>query len=221
MTYIIAQVYETRAGISVEIICNDDNTQNGTILFKPSFWIEENLSVGDSIDDERLNSLHDTAELCCAVARAESLLASSDYSRRRLINRLLHYNHEQSVCEAAADYMIEHGYINEVEQTKRITKFYCQRKHWGKKRIAAELMGRGYDRAVIFKALDTVSSEDYHNSLMKLISEKYPEPAEDRHENDLRIAAISRMGYSVDEIIRALNEAEDTYRAMEESALDD
>ena len=172
MTYTIAHVYETRAGISVEITCNEENTNTTTILFKPSFWLEEKLAVGDSIDDERLQSLRDTAELCCAVARAESLLASSDYSRRRLINRLLHYKHEQSVCEAAADYMVGHGYINETEQTKRITKFYCQRKHWGKKRIAAELMGRGYERAVIFKALDSVSEEEYYTSLMRLISEK-------------------------------------------------
>ena len=216
MTYTVAHVYETRAGISVEITCNEQAEENKTLLFKPSFWLEENLSAGDTVDEERIDSLKATAELCCAVARAESLLASSDYSRRRLIVRLMHYNHEQSVCEAAADYMIEHGYINEEDQTKRITRFYCQRKHWGKKRIAAELMGRGYDRKVIFKALSTVSDEEYYNSLMRLISEKYPEPAKDRHENDLRIASISRMGYSTDEIIRALNEAEDTYRSMEE-----
>lgn len=214
-TYTIAHVYETRAGISVEITCNN-GTESKTILFKPSFWLEEKLSVGDVIDEDRLSSLHDTAELCCAVARAESLLASSDYSRRRLVVRLLHYKHPQSVCEAAADYMVEHGFINEEEQTKRITRFYCQRKHWGKKRIAAELMGRGYDRNTIFSALNTVSDEEYFNSLMKLISEKYPEPTDDRHENDLRIAAISRMGYSTDEIIRALNLAKEAYLASEE-----
>ncbi|MDD6095299.1 MAG: RecX family transcriptional regulator [Clostridia bacterium] len=217
MTYTIAHVYETRAGISVEIACNDGNENNKTLLFKPSFWLEENLSAGDTIDEDRLNGLQGTADLCCAVARAESLLASSDYSRRRLIVRLMHYNHEQSVCEAAADYMVEHGYINEEEQTKRITKFYCQRKHWGKKRIAAELMGRGYDRKIIFAALGTVSDEDYYKSLMKLIWEKYSEPAKDRHENDLRIAAISRMGYSTDEIIRALNEAKEAYEDAEDS----
>ncbi len=216
MTYTVANVYETRAGISVEITCADAAEEKKTLLFKPSFWLEEELSAGDTIDNERVDSLQATADLCCAVARAESLLASSDYSRRRLIVRLMHYNHEQSVCEAAADYMIDHGYINEEDQAKRITRFYCQRKHWGKKRIAAELMGRGYDRKVIFKALGTVSDEEYYNSLMRLISEKYPEPAKDRHENDLRIAAISRMGYSTDEIIRALNEAEATYRSMEE-----
>ena len=139
MTYTVAHVYETRAGISVEITCNEQAEENKTLLFKPSFWLEE-----DTVDEERIDSLKATAELCCAVARAESLLASSDYSRRRLIVRLMHYNHEQSVCEAAADYMIDHAFINEEEQTLRITKFYCQRKHWGKKRIAAELMGRGY-----------------------------------------------------------------------------
>lgn len=215
-TYTIAHVYETKAGISVEITCNDGSGESKTVLFKPSFWLEEDLSVGDVIDEERLSSLRGTAELCCAVARAESLLASSDYSRRRLIVRLLHYKHPQAVCEAAADYMVDHGFINEEEQTRRITRFYCQRKHWGKKRIAAELMGRGYERKTIFAALGTVSDEEYFNSLMKLISERYPEPTTDRHENDLRIAAISRMGYSADEIIRALNLSKEAFEASEE-----
>lgn len=221
MDYTIANVNEARAGISVEIICNENKEEIKTLLFKPSFWKEENLTKGDIIDEIRFDSLKKTADVCCAVARAESLLASSDYSRRRLINRLLHYGHDQTSCENAADYMIEHKYINEPEQTLRITRFYCMRKHWGKKRIAAELMGRGYERKYIFEALDSLTPEEYHGSLVALIAEKYPAPPENRHENDLRIAALSRMGYSVDEILRGMEEASYAYADMEEAISDD
>lgn len=215
MEFSISKVYETRAGVSVTLTSPGEEEIN--LLFKPSFWLEENLGVGDTVDEERLEALEKTAEVCKAVARAESMLSQSDYSRQRLITRLLHYHLEKSACEAAADYMIENGYINEEEQTKRITKFYCQRKHWGKKRIAAELMGRGYDRRVIFKALDTVSDEEYYASLQKLIEEKYSVPTDDRKERDHRIAAIARLGFSVSDIIRALDEAEKLYlSAMED-----
>lgn len=216
MTYTIENIYETRAGISVEIICNEDPKENKTFLFKTSFWDGEGLSQGDTVDEDRFESLRHTADICCAVARAESLLSNSDYSRRRLVVRLMHYNIEKDICEAAADYMVEHGFINEEEQTKRITKFYCQRKHWGKKRIAAELMGRGYDRKVIFSALSCISDEEYFNSLMRLVSEKYHTPPKDRHEKELRIASVSRMGYSTEEILRAFEKAEEAYKDLQE-----
>ena len=107
--------------------------------------------------------------------------------------------------------MVEHGYIKEDEQARRITKFFCVRKHWGKKRIAAELMGRGYERRVIFAALDTVSEDEYFDSLMSLVEKKYAEPAEG-DERQKRIAALSRLGFSFADIDRALRQAEELYK---------
>ena len=61
------------------------------------------------------------------------------------------------------------------------------------------------------KSLDIISDDEYYQSLMRLIEKKYPEPAEDQHEREKRIAALSRMGYSTAEILRALAEAEELY----------
>ena len=144
MQYQIADVYETRAGISVVLSCDDEDEADKTLLFKPSLWLEEGLQAGDVLDEESMEHLSATAQFCQAIARAEGLLASTDYSRTRLIYRLMRYGFDRSVCERAADYMIEKGYIREMEQAPRIARFYCKNKHWGKKRIAAELMGRGY-----------------------------------------------------------------------------
>lgn len=202
---------DTRAGISAEFVCNDDGEKT-LLLFKPSVWKEQGVKRGECFSDEVMDRLKYAADFSRAIARAEGMLASSDYSRQRLISRLLHYDLPRNICEDTADYMIEHGYIKEDEQTKRITKFFCVRKHWGKKRIAAELMGRGYDRKVIFASLDTVSDEEYFNSLMTYVSKKYPEPAEDKNEQQKRIASLSRLGYSFSEIDRALREAEQIYK---------
>lgn len=210
MNYTLTAIDDTRAGISAEIICNDDGERT-ILLFKPSVWKEEGVKKGECFDDEVMQQLRNAADFSRAIARAEGMLASSDYSRQRLISRLLHYNLPRDICEKTAEYMIEHGYINEEDQTKRITRFFCIRKHWGKKRIAAELMGRGYDRKVIFASLATVSDEEYFNSLMAYVEKKYPEPCEDKAERERRIASLSRLGYSISEINRALGEAEEFY----------
>ncbi len=210
MNYTLTAIDDTRAGISAEIVCNDTDEKT-ILLFKPSVWTEEGVKKGECFDEEVMERLQNAAVLSRAIARAEGMLSSSDYSRQRLIARLLHYNLPKDICERAADYMIAQGYINEEEQTKRITKFFCIRKHWGKNRIAAELMGRGYDRKVIFASLAIISDEEYYSSLMSYIEKKYPEPAEDRDEEQKRIAALSRLGYSLSEIKRALAEAKELY----------
>ena len=202
MEYQIKDVYENRAGISAVIVCIDEAAEEQTLLFKPSLWVEEALQVGDTFDEVRMEALCATALYCQALARAEGLLANSDYSRNRLVYRLLRFGFPKEVCERAADNMVEKGYIREKEQALRTARFYCKVKHWGKKRIAAELMGRGYGRDAVRHALNAVTEEEYFAALMKLVEQKYPRPSADDKERQKRIAALMRMGYSYSEIER-------------------
>ena len=210
ISYEVKRVSETKAGLSA-VLSPVGSDEEIILLFRPSYWKDEDLKIGDVVDSSEFERLNTLASLSKAIARAQGMLANSDYSRARLVQRLLHYDLERDICEQAADYMIEKGYIREKEQTERITRFFCKSNHWGKKRIAAELMGRGYDRKIIMKSLDIISDDEYYQSLMRLIEKKYPEPAEDQHEREKRIAALSRMGYSTAEILRALAEAEELY----------
>lgn len=211
MEYSITDIIETKAGISAEIAPTKEDGEKILLLFKPSLWFDQGLSRGDCFGEDKLSELRHAADFSRAIARAEGMLASSDYSRARLISRLLHHQLPRDICEECADYMVEHGYINEKQQAKRITRFFCIRKHWGKKRIAAELMGRGYDRKVIFASLDTVSESEYYNSLLTYVEKKYPVPCENREEKQKRIASLSRLGFSFGEIERALRQAEELY----------
>lgn len=206
MQYQITDVYETRAGISAVLSCDDGDMTEKTLLFKPSLWMDEKLQVGDVLDEERMEQLCSTAQYCQAIARAEGLLANSDYSRTRLIHRLMRFGFDRSICERAADYMIEKGYIREVDQTLRIARFYCKSKHWGKKRIAAELMGRGYCHDAVMNALNSLTEEEYFSSLVQLVEKKYSTPCADENEKQKRVAALSRLGFSFTEIQRALSE---------------
>ena len=91
MYYRITDINETRAGISAEITAIGDADESVVLLFKPSLWFDLGLSSGDEIDEDKLSELRHAADFSRAIARAEGMLASSDYSRQRLISRLLHY----------------------------------------------------------------------------------------------------------------------------------
>ena len=92
-----------------------------------------------------------------------------------------------------------------------VVLYFCLKKYYGKKRIAAELMGRGYERKAIFEAIDSVTAEEYSYALRRLISQKFKTPPADRREQDNRIAALSRMGFSISEIMTALKENKADY----------
>ena len=49
MQYQITDVYETRAGISAVLSCDDEDGTERTLLFKPSLWLEERLQVGHGV----------------------------------------------------------------------------------------------------------------------------------------------------------------------------
>ena len=113
MEYLIKDLFENRAGISAVIACIDGEEEDRTLLFKPSLWVEEALQVGDTIGEDRMETLCATAQYCQVLARAEGLLANSDYSRNRLVHRLMRFGFPKEVCERAADTMVEKGYIGE------------------------------------------------------------------------------------------------------------
>ncbi len=211
MEYIITKIYESRAGINLTLTPKDspeEAEEKLALLLSPAQWYDEKLHEGDAISEEAYLRLSDVSSYNMAVDRAQKMLATSDYSRAKLISRITHYGIDRQYATRAADLMVEKGYINEREQTKKIAVYFCLKKYWGKKRIAAELMGRGYDRKAIFEAIDSITDEQYSYALNRIISQKFKAPPADRRERDNRIAALQRLGFSLSEIFSALPDAD-------------
>lgn len=206
MEYIITKIYESRAGINLTLNQKDteESAEKLTLLLTPAQWYDEKVHEGDSLDEEAYLRLSELSSYNMAVDRAQKMLATSDYSRAKLISRITHYGIDRDYATQAADLMVEKGYINEKEQTKKIARYFCLKKYWGKKRIAAELMGRGYERKAIFEAIDSITEEEYSYALNRIISQKFKNPPADRKERDNRIAALQRLGFSLSEIFSAL-----------------
>ncbi len=201
--YKITKIFECRVGIGAEFEC-EGSTE--TLKFLISLWSDERLKKGDTVSEKRLDALRYTSEVSCATRRGEAMIASSDQSKKRLIMRLLGEGYSREAAEDGAEMIEGLGLINEEMQCERLCREYVRYKNWGKKRIAAELLARGYEKSAAAYGLSFITENELGEALGRLIRQKYKAPPEDKKEQDKRVAALMRLGHSAGDIIRTLKE---------------
>ncbi len=203
-TYSIISLDSGNAGVTVRLAASD-SPEVQTYLIKRRTMKSLGLHEGDTVDQEAVSRIFDDAELCRAEARTVKILSYSDHSCQALVRKLVSYGFSEEIARQAAQSAVDRGYIKETEQAAQCADYYIRHKYWGKKRIAMELISRGYGRKTVSEAIATISDALFEATIVKLVEKKYPEPAEDRAEHERRISAISRMGYSLSEIKKAMS----------------
>ena len=104
---------------------------------------------------------------------ALSSLSHSDSSKNALYNKLILRGFDKETASFALDYVLSFGYINEEGQIEKIATELCTRKCFGKRKIVARLLSKGYPRDLIFKTLSrlTESGElDFFAARERLLS---------------------------------------------------
>ncbi len=206
-TYIITSVIKSPAGVAVRF-----ESQNGSdpavreILMTEKCWQSFSFAEGDSITEKEADMLEGEAEFCRAYAAALRVFSYSSQSRSVLIRKLCRQGFSKEVAGRAADHAEEEGILDEEKEASHMADYYVRHKYWGKKRIAAELMAKGYGKATVFVAVRSIDEELYAVNLAKLLDKK-PMP-EEKADRDRYIAALCRMGYSLPEILKAAKQAE-------------
>lgn len=207
--YVVSRIDDTPKGIFCEFIPRDEYGEGEaiTLLFRISDFYDAHITVGKVISDDAFEELYEASGVARAIVKAETFLSGGDHSKKQLVQKLVRADIERPYAEKAALLMEERGFIDEDGQTERLARAYCKRKYWGKKRIARELLSKGYEKDSVSAAVSFISSEEYKEALKTVIERKYPDPPEDKKEKDRRIAALIRLGYSVSEITEAFRES--------------
>jgi SOS response regulatory protein OraA/RecX len=78
------------------------------------------------------------------------------------------------------------------------------RKLWGAKRISAHLWSKGYAQETMHGLADLLSEVDFSENCAMLIKKHYGEVPTDADEHRRMIASLSRYGYSIGEIRKAI-----------------
>ena len=199
--YIITAIVKSPAGVSVRIERGDEGEE---YLISEKVFRGLSYTEGCEISCEEAESLRCEAEYLRAAARTLKILSYSSHSKSALVRKLCHYGFDREIAIRAADSAEEAGDLDEKRQAAQLCDYYIRHKYWGKKRIAAELMSRGYGKEAVLHAIASAEDERFARNLGRLVENK-PVP-EDKEGRDRYIASLARMGYSVQEILRAIDE---------------
>lgn len=201
----ITAIIKNIAGVSVKTESFEDGENKVCeYLISEESWRNFRFNEGDELSAEEEAALSIEAEFCRAAARALKILSYSSHSKTALVRKLCQYGFEKEIAVRAADDAEMRGDLNESRQAEHLTEYYLRHKYWGKKRIAAELMCKGYCKDAVMSAISGIDEERFAENLTRLVSKK-PVP-EDRYERDKYISALSRMGYSLPDILKAIKE---------------
>lgn len=207
ITYKITAIIKNIAGVSVraEEVGSDEEMTVDYLVSEES-WKNFRYEEGDIITEEDTAALEAEANFCRAAARTVKILSYSSHSKAALVRKLCQFGFDKDTAVRAAEDAEAKGELNEMKQAEHLTDYYLRHKYWGKKRIAAELMSRGYSRDAVLGAISGVDENRFADNLQKLVTKK-PAPVDPR-ERDKYISALSRMGYSLGEILKAIGGGE-------------
>ena len=195
-----------RAGglISVRITRQDED--GFLCLVAKEFFEPLGVTAGDELEEDALDALLHAAALTGAVTKALDVLSRSDVSRRALTEKLRYkYKIDAESAEFAADYVTKRGYLDEASASCRAAARCDGQTKWGRRRVAAELISKGYPRDVAVEAARSVPDGEYRAALDELIRRRYP-PTEDPVQRRRAVSALIRLGHDPEDVKEALGE---------------
>ena len=166
---------------------------------------ELGLKKGE-ISRERFEELELAAEISLAVKRGMNILGYGSSSEKNLSLKLRGKGFSKEVSEAAAEYLLESGFIDEGSDAAREAE-RCLRKQWGRKRIYATLRQKGYSDEAISSAMAMLDEVDFATVCLEVIMKRYADKLGSPEELQKTFGALSRLGFSTTEIKTAIKQA--------------
>lgn len=185
-----------------------------TVYVDDEYWyilnleiiMQNSLQVGTELDEEELEELKRQAERRTARERAYYLLGYRDHSKKELYDKLLKSVRSKAALEIV-ELMEEQGLLNDERYAKKLAAYYLQSKKWGGRKALFEMIRRGIDRETAQEAIDDCEV-DTLSQIRAVVDRKYSACLEDNSYKGRQkvLAALSRMGYSYDDIRTVLSE---------------
>ena len=147
-------------------------------------------------------------EIRRAREKALILLSYTDYTEKRMREKLIASGFSESVTDEVISYLTERKYINELIFLRSFCEYCVTKKLYSKRKLFAAINEKGFDRENIEDELEAILAEfDFAEVCKKHIEKAKRVDLGDRAEREKLIASLSRKGFSLSEIKKALTEA--------------
>ena len=171
------------------------------------------LAVGMDLSVEELEALRRESDYKTAKERALRLLSARGYTAHQLKEKLSRYADEEA-SQAAVDRMEELGLVNDGDYAFCCARDLYNLKHYSPRRIEQELQRRGIPQDIWREAAAQFAEEETQSQLEGVIRRKYLRYLGEEKGWNKTVGALSRLGYSYDQIKSAIR------RVMEEEEAD-
>ncbi|GHU81726.1 regulatory protein RecX [Clostridia bacterium] len=167
---------------------------------------ENRINIGAKLDDNELKELIEKSDARRAKEKALWLISYRDHSKKELQDKIKKTTSSEA-AETAIERMEELGLINDETFARRYADELLQRKHMAPKGIVYKLREKGIDSKLIDIIIEEIEY-DYVGEIAQLLQRKYPNAAEDEKSRRRATAFLQRLGYSWDEIKKAISQIE-------------
>ena len=166
------------AGVSVRLRLTDERSGESAsadiiISFDDYSVLTAYIKEGE-ISEELFSVLEEKGRIYSAFSYGMYLLEYGECSRRKLVYKLTRKGHDRESAERAADMLAAAGYIDELELVHQAMLHACRDKHYGRRRIIAELYEKGFERETVREAFRIFEGElDYDEARRALLISKF------------------------------------------------
>ena len=169
-------------------------------------FLRSGLKPGDLLTDEELHSLLQASDARRATEKALYLLEHRSHSKRELTEKIARTAASREAAEAAADHMEELGLLNDESFARDYARELFSRKKFGSRRVRMELSLKGIDSALIDELLAEYADEEAETeNVLSVLQRRYGGWEEDEKIRRRAVAALQRLGYSYEQIRRAMS----------------
>ena len=163
-----------------------------------------NLSVGQSLDRDRLVGLVEAETTRKAREAALRLINYRDRSKSEIRKRLIGSGFPDNIVEEVVDQLSRVGLLDDEKFCRDWVRSRTAAKPMGKARLAWELRSRGVEAACVEQALEAISEDAEYEMALSLAQRKIGKTSRDNPSLKTRLSPfLQRRGFSWD-VIKAV-----------------
>ena len=170
------------------------------------FWFSLGIYQNAQISEEELAELEEKIAVRRAFNKGMDFLSRRAHSKKELIEKISK-TCEKKYAIIAVDSLEQRGYVNDRDFAEQYYDYLQRVKHFGKRRIAAELYRKGIDKEIV-AVLEMEDESDPREEIRALLEGKFANKLADEKAKQRTVNALMRLGYHYSDIRSVMEEDE-------------
>ena len=187
-------------GDTYKLVIDEDTT----VFVNSAVVSDFMLHKGDEIGSDALSRIQSADTLRKARRRAMYLLGSREYCYNELYKKL-RQTYGEETARAAADTMVDYGYVNDEEYAPKLAEHLIHTKRYGLRKARFEMLHRGLSEELVSNTLAEYSDEEIDEEITALLERRYYAKISDPDDRRRTIAALARRGYDYGAVRRCID----------------